>query len=203
MSTIDKVPSAKKARKTKERADKKAHIAESAIRVLKRLGYANTGLRDIASEAGTSLGTLHYYFEDKIDLIRYCIESFESQFVPYIEQLIADSQSREELVTAYANGWATAIVDDVPLRCVWFDLKSQALFDPAFCEPIASFENSFFDLFAAIMKKAAVEDTSDATIRHAKLQGLFLYVVHGQVYAHPRTRQEIYDLFYEAIDELI
>jgi AcrR family transcriptional regulator len=67
-------------RKSAKRNEKKRQIAESAINALQELGYANTSLRDIASKSGMSLGILHYYFEDRSDLIIYCVKTYKTGF---------------------------------------------------------------------------------------------------------------------------
>ena len=60
---------------------KKRPIAESAITALQELGFANTSLRDIAAKSDMSLGMLHYYFEDRSDLIIYCVRIYKQDFV--------------------------------------------------------------------------------------------------------------------------
>jgi hypothetical protein len=49
--------------------ERRAELAEAALVTLSELGYARTSLREIAQNSVFSHGVLHYYFNDKIDLI--------------------------------------------------------------------------------------------------------------------------------------
>ena len=70
---------AEAAKRAGKRADKRRELAEHAISMFGNLGYARTTLRDIASQSGVSLGILHYYFEDKVDLISYCVKLYKER----------------------------------------------------------------------------------------------------------------------------
>ena len=51
-------------------ADERAEqILVAACRAIARLGFGSTRIADVAREAGTSTGTVHYYFETKDDLL--------------------------------------------------------------------------------------------------------------------------------------
>jgi AcrR family transcriptional regulator len=52
----------------------KDRIIDAAYRVLVRLGYHQTSMKDIAAEAGVAPGLAHYYFETKEDLLVAAIE---------------------------------------------------------------------------------------------------------------------------------
>ena len=52
----------------------KDRIVEAAYRTLVRRGYHETGMKDIAAEAGVAPGLAHYYFETKEDLLVAAIE---------------------------------------------------------------------------------------------------------------------------------
>ncbi len=59
---------------TVERVDKfeerRRELADAALQTLSELGYARTSLREIAQNSAFSHGVLHYYFRDKVDLVR-------------------------------------------------------------------------------------------------------------------------------------
>jgi AcrR family transcriptional regulator len=52
----------------------KDRIVEAAYRTLVKRGYHETGMKDIAAEAGVAPGLAHYYFETKEDLLVAAIE---------------------------------------------------------------------------------------------------------------------------------
>jgi AcrR family transcriptional regulator len=54
----------------KARVDERAEqILAAAGRAIVRRGFADTRIRDVAREAGTSTGTVHYYFETKDEVL--------------------------------------------------------------------------------------------------------------------------------------
>jgi len=58
-------------------AERRAQLAASALQTLSELGYARTSLRDIAQNSEFSHGVLHYYFNDKVDLIIESVKQYK------------------------------------------------------------------------------------------------------------------------------
>jgi len=52
--------------------EKKREILTAASRVFRRQGVSGTGMREIAAEAGMTVGNLYYYFENKQALLAFC-----------------------------------------------------------------------------------------------------------------------------------
>src|SRR5438309_407900 len=52
----------------------KERIVDAAYRTLVKRGYHETGMKDIAAEAGVAPGLAHYYFDTKEDLLVAAIE---------------------------------------------------------------------------------------------------------------------------------
>jgi AcrR family transcriptional regulator len=63
-------------------AERRAQLIAAALRVAARSGVESVTIRGVAAEAGVSLGTVHYCFQDKTDLLdamghAISIETFE------------------------------------------------------------------------------------------------------------------------------
>jgi AcrR family transcriptional regulator len=56
-------------RTERARAERRARILRAARRLFLRRGYQVTTMRDVAAAAGTSIGNLYFYFEDKEALL--------------------------------------------------------------------------------------------------------------------------------------
>ena len=54
------------------RGEGKQRICETAVRLFNEQGYEAVSLRQIATEAGTTIGNLTYHFTHKEDLTRRC-----------------------------------------------------------------------------------------------------------------------------------
>lgn len=66
-------PVADGAARIRARAEaRRQEILRAAARVFRRQGYAATGMRGIAAEAGLSPGNLYHYFSGKEDLLYFC-----------------------------------------------------------------------------------------------------------------------------------
>jgi AcrR family transcriptional regulator len=55
-------------------ADTRTRILEAAFAVLSRQGYENTSIKDIAIEAGTAQGLVHYHYKSKQMLVLAVLE---------------------------------------------------------------------------------------------------------------------------------
>lgn len=56
-------------RTERARAERRARILRAARKLFLRRGYEVTTMRDVAAAAGTSIGNLYFYFEDKESLL--------------------------------------------------------------------------------------------------------------------------------------
>jgi AcrR family transcriptional regulator len=54
---------------------RRREILAAASSVFRRLGYAATGMREIAAELDMTAGNLYYYFRGKEELLAYCQEA--------------------------------------------------------------------------------------------------------------------------------
>jgi AcrR family transcriptional regulator len=52
--------------------ERRAELLAAGVRVLRRLGFERMRLRDVASEAGVSIGLLQHYFETREQLVQEC-----------------------------------------------------------------------------------------------------------------------------------
>ena len=182
------------ARKSRKREEKKAQIARSAQLVLQELGYANTSLRDIASRVGLSLGSLHYYFEDRTALIIYCVTSYKRRFSEQLQEAIAGANGRGAVIEVFTEALASSIVTDASTHRLWYDIRGQALFDPAFRPAVTDVERMLIDSTESAMKQAGGDQSVDGAFVYALIDGLFRYhlqgVITGNAYMKDRIQQD-------------
>jgi AcrR family transcriptional regulator len=113
---------------------RRAELAGSAILTLAESGYANTSLRDIAQNSDFSHGVLHYYFNDKLDLIIYCVRQYKAVCVLRYDEVLEASKSADQLKKGYIKLLGETLVEDAPFHRLWYDLRAQSLF----AEPLRS-----------------------------------------------------------------
>ena len=123
-------------------AERREQLADAALVTLAELGYARTSLREIAQNSEFSHGVLHYYFSDKADLITQCVRQYNAYCVTRYDQIVATSQSAAELKRDFAAGLAKTLREDTSMHRLWYDLRTQSLFEPAFQADVAEIDQA-------------------------------------------------------------
>lgn len=164
--------------KSAKRARRKDELADHAVAALKQLGYARTSLRDIAEISGVAVGTLHYYFEDKVDLINYCVQRYKIGFLEEMEAILASDASAPELSQRFAQGLAQSIRQDAATHRLWYDIRNQAGFDPAFLPVVGEIETALSGLIRKlVLRMGGSEDKTDLV--YLMLDATFRTAVQG------------------------
>ena len=171
------------ARKTQKREDKRRQLAESAVSALCKLGYANTSLRDIAELSGNALGTLHYYFEDRIDLISYSVRDHKRAFLDELRVAATADGTLLDVIDLFSAGLAHGVTYNADNHKLWFDIRNQAMFDPAFAEVIGDIEGEIIEIFTLIEERF-LPGRTDAAMDYTAIDGLFRYIMQSQLPEH-------------------
>ncbi|WP_204114967.1 TetR/AcrR family transcriptional regulator [Shimia biformata] len=183
------------ARKNAKRDEKKRRIAESAIEALKDLGYANTSLRDIADRSDLSLGMLHYYFEDRTDLIIYCVSVYKQTFVRTIAEALETADGRDQVIEVFSRALVESIFDDHMTHRLWYDIRTQAMFDETFRPVVAEIEANLMGLVRTAYLKAGHDLPEKIDMPYAMLDGAFQHLMRGQMEQPRKSHEELVDVF--------
>lgn len=159
-------------------AARRRELADAALTAIATRGFAHTGLRDIAAYTELSHGVLHYYFEDKDDLIGQAIWQYKSECARRYEPIVESSHSGIELAERFGAEIAATLRDEADMHRLWYDLRNQALFDAGFRDTIIAIDALLSDMvwavverFAALEARTPVVDPSSA---YALFDGIFL-----------------------------
>lgn len=166
---------------TAERVDKfeerRRELADAALQTLSELGYARTSLREIAQNSAFSHGVLHYYFRDKVDLITYCVRRYKAVCVRRYDEIVADADTAEGLAAGFADAMAATLDADATMHRLWYDLRSQSLFEESFRADVREIDASLERMIWRIVSRhAELTDTpsrAEAPLAHAMFDGLF------------------------------
>jgi len=158
-------------------------LAESALVTLGELGYARTGLRDIAANSPFSHGVVHYYFRDKNELIVYCVRFHKSRCVRRYDDVIALATSPEELVEGFIAKLRQTLTSDAPMHRLWYDLRSASMFEEPLRETVDVIDGWLLDMVWRVVSRygelAGREIAVTPQLAYAIVDGLFQQALLG------------------------
>ncbi|MFN8097655.1 MAG: TetR/AcrR family transcriptional regulator [Dermatophilaceae bacterium] len=166
---------------TRARVDKSVErrdqLAQSALLTLGQFGYARTSLRDIAANSEFSHGVVHYYFADKTELITYCVRYYKAQCVTRYDDLLAESGTALELLTRFGDKLAETLVTDSAMHRLWYDLRTQAMFEDALRPDVLMIDATLEDMIWRVLSRYAELSSrtlvADSGTAYAMLDGIF------------------------------
>jgi AcrR family transcriptional regulator len=183
-------------------AQRRDQLAESALQALAELGYARTSLREIAQKSDFSHGVLHYYFEDKVELLTYAVRKFEAICVTRYDDVVTEATSAEELQRGFGAAIAGTLRSDATMHRLWYDLRNQSLFEESFRADVLDIDAQRQDMVWRVLQRYA-EFTGEPpkvspALAYATFDGLFqqalLHLLAGQDEAADRLAADVEDL---------
>ena len=182
-------------------------LAESALRTLGELGYARTSLREIANNSEFSHGVVHYYFDDKLELIIYCVRYYKATCVTRYDEVIAGSRTAGGLVEAFAAKLAETIRDEAPMHRLWYDLRTQSMFEDSLREAVTMIDKTLEDMIWRVVSRYA-QLTGRAAGRspqaaYGMLDGLFQQALLGYITGRAGALDELTAQVRELMPDLL
>ena len=159
------------------RDERRDQLAESTVATLAEFGYAGTSLREIAQHTDFSHGVLHYYFEDKDDLILHGVRRYKAQCVTRYDGIVAAASDAATLARDFAHTLAETAAADGPTHRVWYDLRVQGMFVPALRDDVRAIDEALERMiWRVVARYAELRGTSPVFGRratYALVDGLF------------------------------
>jgi AcrR family transcriptional regulator len=157
--------------------ERRRELANAALVTLGELGYARTSLREIAQNSPYSHGVVHYYFADKVELITYCVRQYKAECVQRYDEIVESSPSADVLAPAFADALVATMIEDAAMHRLWYDLRSQSLFEESFRPDVAEIDESLERMIWRIVSRyaelAGREPTCSSAMAYATFDGLF------------------------------
>lgn len=158
-------------------------LAESALVTLGELGYARTGLRDIAANSPFSHGVVHYYFRDKNELIVYCVRYHKSRCVLRYDAVIERAVTADDLSDAFIAKLRETLAEDAPMHRLWYDLRTASMFEEPLRETVAVIDGWLQDMVWRVVSRyadlAGREIGMTPQMTYAIVDGLFQQALLG------------------------
>lgn len=183
----------------RRRPQRPAQILEAACRAILARGFPATRIVDIAREAGTSTGTIHYHFDARDEVLVAALKWASGRLFERLDTLMdaaGDDRRRLGQLLALATPHAGMLRDQYVL---WVELWVRVLHEPhllADCEEISSRWRGYF--FAIIRRGTAdrvfdpVVGADEAAERLiALVDGLGFETVVGYSWTSPERMLEL------------
>jgi AcrR family transcriptional regulator len=175
-------------------AQRRAQLANSALRTLAELGYARTSLREIAQNSEFSHGVLHYYFRDKVDLITYCVRQYKAATVNRYDQVLATSATADELRERFVAGMATSLRRDTDMHRLWYDLRAQSMFEESFREDVREIQSSIERMVVRVVhlyaERAGLRVALPPRLVYALVDGVFQHALLSHLAGDERAADD-------------
>jgi AcrR family transcriptional regulator len=76
-------------------------ILENGVAIFARKGYGNTGLRELAEQAGVNLAMINYFFGSKKGLLKEILDSFLSRYLEIARQELCSEGDVDQKVRRF------------------------------------------------------------------------------------------------------
>jgi AcrR family transcriptional regulator len=152
-------------------------LAESALTTLGAMGYARASLREIANNSTFSHGVVHYYFQDKLELVIYSVRYYKARCVTRYDSVVSDSRTADELVAAFAVKLTQTIRDEAPMHRLWYDLRTQSMFEDQLRGAVTEIDQTLQDMIWRVVTRyaelAGRPVAVEPAVAYGMLDGLF------------------------------
>ncbi len=180
-------------------AERRAQLAASALQTLSEQGYARTSLRDIAQNSEFSHGVLHYYFNDKVDLIIQSVKLYKAECVKRYDEIVATSRTAPELKHGFSTTLSGTLREDASMHRLWYDLRNQSLFEESFRADVLEIDQSLQRMIWRIVSQygelvgapLAVTSSTAYAIFDGLFQQALLRHLAGQSDAAPQLQESV------------
>jgi AcrR family transcriptional regulator len=163
-------------------------LAESALKTLGELGYARTTLREIANNSEFSHGVVHYYFQDKLELVIYSVRYYKARCVTRYDSVVADSTTADGLLDAFAAKLAETIREEAAMHRLWYDLRTQSMFEEQLRDAVTAIDKTLEEMIWRVVTRYAELDGRPVSlappVAYGVLDGLFQQALLAYVGGH-------------------
>ncbi len=174
---------------------RRAQLAQSALETLGELGYARTSLREIAQNSEFTHGVVHYYFADKVELITHCVRLYKAQCINRFDEVVVRAQTATELLDGFAGRLVETMTTEASLHRLWYDLRTQSLFEQAFRDDVLEIDRTLQDMIWRVVERYAelshVRPRLDPQAAYALFDGLFEKALLGYLSGDPNAEKAL------------
>jgi AcrR family transcriptional regulator len=136
-----------------EEPGRRGEIIRAAARVLGRIGYSESSIKQIALEAGVAPGLVHYYFTSKEELLVAVVHELEREMVADWQSAVSGIDDPLERIVAALDHTAVRCAEHPEFFRLLFDLYMVGLSNPTIRQRCAELWTHFVDDIEAEVRR--------------------------------------------------
>lgn len=152
---------------------RKEQILEAAIRLFNQKGYTNVSLREIAAEAGTTIGNLTYHFPQKEELILSITENLQTAFIVEVPK----DKRRAELLSHLLNSFLMAERNEQENPFYYKNIYELTLGSETLARRNKEFGKKLYDYYLQIFRMLREDGVLRSTIEDRDLESMAYVIV--------------------------
>ncbi|RPF50401.1 TetR/AcrR family transcriptional regulator [Aquisalibacillus elongatus] len=119
-----------------DHAERKDQIVEAMFRIIHHSGFEKATLREIAKEAGLSLGSVQHFFPKQKDIYMFAIDVVYQRFEERMQQVVQDYQGGFENAVRMIKQIVSANTEEERMENdIWMKFSIMATMNPEYQEP--------------------------------------------------------------------
>lgn len=158
--------------------DRQAELVQAAYRLIAKRGFEGLRTRDVATDVGVNIATLHYYFPTKETLVRAVVAHAMGRF----RSTLSASGTTEARLRGHFAGLRRLAREEPELFAVMGELALRARRDRAIASIVESTDQIWHATLRGLLRRAQKEGGLDAKVEPdraaavviAALKGVFL-----------------------------
>ena len=152
---------------------RKEQILMTAVQLFNDKGYANVSLREIAREAGTTIGNLTYHFPKKEDLILTLLDTLHTKFILDIPK----DKHRAELLSQLLNSFLTAEQNEKEHPFYYKNIYELTMCSEILAERNKIFQKDLYDYYIQIFTKLKKDGVLRKSVRSCDISSMAYMIV--------------------------
>lgn len=168
-------------------AARRTQVLEAALHCFVVKGFHQTSMRDIAAQAGVSLGSLYNHFDSKSALVAEIAQMESTELAP-LEAQLAQPHGRNGLLQ-FTRDYA-ALHQDAARLMLAAEVLSELLRQPDLAQPFLATRSRLVMALAAALEKARAEGELAPGMAAPDLASLLLDAIEGHCIVEALTRAQ-------------
>lgn len=169
--------------------ERRRQLVTAARRVLVRTGVAGSTLRAVAAEAGVALGTMHYVFPSKEQLLRAVLEEVVEEISTVVREASETTADLEKAILAAARTvWSRLVEAEPEVQLMQYELSLWALRTAGMADLAQWQYERYLDLIDRHWQQVAARAGVTLSVPTSQLARLQLAALDGLLLQHLASR---------------